>query len=156
MKVTRTLEKKFKKLVKTTPPMETFIAAKSYLGLVRKVEGFGEESFDVVYTDISFGVIPKPLRDVTLLVGPLMISFNCPTKPIKPIPYRLLMSFESLGQHLVVKFLSDADKVATADLKSQDVPTIHMLIGYNIKIIKDLLDARQRKQKLAAASRTAA
>jgi hypothetical protein len=156
MKVTRSLEKKFKKLVKTTPPMEHFIAAKSYLGLVRKVDGFGEESFDVIYTDISFGVIPKPVRDVTLFVGPLMISFNSPTRPIKPIPYRLLMSFESLGQHLVIKFLSDANKVATADLKSPGVPTIHMLIGYNIKIIKNLLDARQRKQKPAAAPRTTA
>jgi hypothetical protein len=144
MRVTKKLEKKFREALATTPPMDQFMAAKSYLGRVRRVEGFGAESFRVVYADVSFGIVAKPIPDVTVLVGPCSLVFEPPSKHLEPIPYRKLVDFESMGEHLRLRFVNQAQKVITIDLKSKDISTVQMLISYNIKIIRDLMLAKQR------------
>jgi hypothetical protein len=147
MKVTKKLQKKFKEVLSTTPPMEKFVAAKCYLGRVRRVDGFGAESFKVLYTDISFGTTVKPIRDVTVFVGPFSAYFTHASKQIEAIPYKKLESFETMGQHIVLRYVSKAKKIVTIDLKSKDIGTVHMLITYNIKIIRDLMIAKERSQE---------
>jgi hypothetical protein len=144
MKVTRKLEKNFREALASMPPMEKFAAAKSYLGRVRRIEGFGTESFKVVYTDVSFGIAPKPITDVTTMVGPYMVSFCHPSKQLERIPYKKLASFETMGHHLTLRFVSKSKKVVTIDLKAKDISTVHMLISHNIKIIHELMIEKER------------
>jgi hypothetical protein len=149
MKVTRKFEKNFREVLASTPPMEQFVAAKCYLGRVRRIEEFGAESFKVVYTDVSFGVQPKPIGDVTALVGPYMVSFCHASKQLERVPYKRLASFETMGQHLTLRFVSKAKKVVTVDLKARDIATVHMLIAYNIKIIDELMIEKERAQQMS-------
>jgi hypothetical protein len=89
----------------------------------------------VIYADVSFGTIAKPIQEVTAFVGPFGITF------------RHASSFETMGQHILLRFLSKPKRVVTADLKSKDITTVHMLVSFNIHIIRDLIIAKQRSQR---------
>ncbi|OHT06015.1 hypothetical protein TRFO_05648 [Tritrichomonas foetus] len=153
-KVTKKFTKKFMDKLTNSTPTDRFSAARSYLGKVRRLNGFGEEKFTVIYTDLSqqYKGNFKTIRDASILIGPLRIILMMPPekneeKVIQIIPYRLLVSFESLGHRLILKFMNNEMKISSCELKIREIDTVLMLINFNIKIIRDLMLAKQRKKQ---------
>jgi hypothetical protein len=131
----------------TTPQMEKFVAAKCHPGRVPRVQGFGAESFKVLYTDISFGAAVKPIRNVSVFVGSFSAYFAHASKQMEAIPCTKLESFEAVGQHIILRYVSKATTIVTIDPKSKHIGTVHIFIAGNIKIIRDLMIAKERSQE---------
>jgi hypothetical protein len=134
-------------LIQKAPLIDRLTAIKSYLGLVRKLEGFGEEKFPVHYQDISFGVTPRLIADASLSVGPIMLAISSGGRLLRSIPYKLLVSFGSMGHRLLLKFVNDIGKISTVELKVKDIGTVQMLINYNIKLIRELMLSNSRRER---------
>ncbi|OHT10545.1 hypothetical protein TRFO_20137 [Tritrichomonas foetus] len=148
IKTDKKFDAKFQKALASFPPQDKLQAAKNYLGFIRQLRGFGEEKFTVIYTDMSFGSHCKPIINTSLSIGPLKIIITPPNakQQLHSIPYRFIISFQSMAHRLSMKFV-DNGKIMTAEFKIREIDTALMLINYNIKIIRDLMLAKQRKKQ---------
>ena len=161
-KVTKKFQTKLTEALKKSSPIDSFSAARSYLGKVRKIKEFGTEKFLAQYTDLT----PPPSKDgkptkglvleeVTLIVGPLRVIIlqQLPKGEIvviKDLSYRLIVTIESLGHRMIIRHINGDDTISGFELKVKNANVALMLINYNIKIIHDLMLAKQRKRKAEA------
>lgn len=154
-KVTKKFQQKFIDRIRKSKPMDPFSAARSYLGKVRNLKGFGVEKFWATYLDLNAQrentKEKEQVIDVLLCIGPLRITiFDAQNKGkdmIQNIAYRHIASFESLGHRLIIKFLNPQGTISSFELKISNISTALMIMNYNIKIIRDLMLARQRKKQ---------
>lgn len=154
IKTDKKFEAKFTKALKESPQHDRFQASKSYLGTIRQLPGFGEEKFTVQYKETTPKARGKSIKDMVMSIGPLKVIFaqQNAKKPTYSISYRKIISFTSMGHQLIINFgdQDHPDITRTVDLKIDDIDTVLMLLNYNIKIIRDLMLAQQRRKKQEA------
>ncbi|KAH0797157.1 uncharacterized protein GO595_010015 [Histomonas meleagridis] len=117
--------------------------------MVRKLPGFGEERFQGLMTEVTQGVNSRTYG-ATLAIGPMTIYIILANQkePLYAITYRFIVGFQSMGHKLVLKFVnSKTSKIISIEFKLREIDTVLMLLNYNIKIIRDLMLAKQREQR---------
>ncbi|EAY12431.1 hypothetical protein TVAG_445430 [Trichomonas vaginalis G3] len=143
-------KKSFGKFFKNFPPKEKFIAMKTYLGKIRKLVGFGYEYFDCQFQDLTPGHPNKVHKNYKFTLAPLMFAVGPSTDMARfQVGYRYIITFETTNEFLVIKFVQD-EQGSAATIKMLFKNTINevvMILAYNIKLINDLILARELRKK---------
>jgi len=151
IKITPKLVDKFKTFLFSMIPMEKVPASKKFLGKVRKLPGFGSETYDCTYQDVSPGVQNAKIRHRShFTITPLYIFITHGKNKdlIYQIGYRFIISYEIASPHILLKFIGDKKgTISIAKLGFKELDTVVLLLGYNIKLINDLILSKQIRSK---------
>lgn len=150
IKVNKKFVTKFNQAFESFQPIDKWHASKKYIGKIRLVAGFGEETFRAFYTDVSYGSSQYQYRDATLSIGPMRIVVTSPSVkvPLLLLSYKYVTIFQSMNNLLSIKYNHPkTDKPCIAEIKVKEMDVVIMLISYNIKIITDLSLAKQNRLK---------
>lgn len=151
-KLNKEFERKFSNYFRNFPPRDKMTAMRNYLGKIRKLIGFGYEHFNCQFQDISRGSVPKVHKHYQFILAPLMFSVG-PKEgyPRFQIGYRYIISFETTAEFLIIKFVSDDHgTVSTIKMLFKGIiDEVVMILAYNIKLINDLIAARELKKRKA-------
>lgn len=144
------LEKKFHKMIQESEDMTQKSAAKKYIGLVRKIEGFGSESFafDHYWDDFD---PPREAQHGTFVITPLQLSIlNAKGKPVvEKITYHSLKGFYIIGNNYIIKYQypPKTGRIVYGTFTSDNVNGMDCVISYNLKIMRQVAIFNREMEK---------
>ncbi|EAY15409.1 hypothetical protein TVAG_252220 [Trichomonas vaginalis G3] len=150
--VSSSLQRKFDKMIQESQDMTQMSAARKYIGIVRKIDGFGAEEYPFyLYRDDAEP--PHTIKDGSFVITPLGLSVldKKGKVVIEKITYHSLKQFIMLGNNYILKYQHPpkTGKMIYVNISSDFAFDIDVVISYNLRLMRQvmLLNREREKQK---------
>lgn len=126
-------------------------AMKKYLTIVREIQYFGGESYDIQLRDCDFHrkKIPKTMMDAVIKICPLCIFINDQNgKTLHKIFWRQIVSYEASKKAMRLTFrTSKGDDLINLDIKSKSMQDILMMIKGSWTIFVTVMQLHRKEDE---------
>ena len=122
------VKEQFKAAVKTTERVPKDEAMVKFIALLAQQPGYGEETYDIIYTDLQNKSV-EPDREHVLALGPYSIQIrNQRERTLVKCPWSRLISSTFVDNKLSMRFISHDHRYCDYVIKGEYLDQIYMFI----------------------------